>query len=430
MPVFYYHARDAQRRIIAGELSADNVDDAIGRLEASGLAVEAIGSTPLPAPPPPTLEEANADDTSSPSPTTANAQIGERSLGDDAEVRQLVSSQLAAVRAQSQDLLPALRAFAEEMPDGRQRRELSRVLQILSSTIASPRSSSTGNDDDILDELDRLPHYWLPLLSAATSTRDPGRMLRQFLDESQRTQELRSQAWRALAYPAVVVLTAATVFVFYCVVVTPIFREIFDEFGLVLPPLTAALLAVSASVESGQVFVVLAACVALCASLAYAGRWLPWGVRTWFAERCVTPVGRAISLARFTRYAADLLEAGVPLPSAVQLAGHATRSRRVQQAAWRWSHPVAHDAAAATTQKPAQSLTHSVLHVLNGTIPIPARIRLLRELSENHAERAEAWLSWSRGIVEPFAVVVVGIVVGLTTLALFLPMVRLTSALS
>jgi type II secretory pathway component PulF len=58
------------------------------------------------------------------------------------------------------------------------------------------------------------------------------------------------------------------------------------------------------------------------------------------------------------------------------------------------------------------------------------RVRLLREISTCHAERVRAGRSWTSGIIEPIAICVVGLVVGWTVLALFLPLVSLIRGLS
>jgi type II secretory pathway component PulF len=59
-----------------------------------------------------------------------------------------------------------------------------------------------------------------------------------------------------------------------------------------------------------------------------------------------------------------------------------------------------------------------------------SRIRLLREISACHADRARLRLSWSSGIIEPITICAVGIVVGLMVLALFLPLVKLIEGLT
>jgi type II secretory pathway component PulF len=57
-------------------------------------------------------------------------------------------------------------------------------------------------------------------------------------------------------------------------------------------------------------------------------------------------------------------------------------------------------------------------------------VRLLREISSCHADRIRTGLSWTSGIIEPIAILVVGCAVGFTVLALFIPLVKLVEGLS
>ncbi|HMC11787.1 MAG TPA: hypothetical protein VKH44_10870, partial [Pirellulaceae bacterium] len=75
-------------------------------------------------------------------------------------------------------------------------------------------------------------------------------------------------------------------------------------------------------------------------------------------------------------------------------------------------------------------LTATVLHALRAELPTTSRVRLLRELSCCHAERARVLLSWTRGIFEPIFILLVGLVVGTTVIALFLPLLSLIQGLS
>ena len=75
-------------------------------------------------------------------------------------------------------------------------------------------------------------------------------------------------------------------------------------------------------------------------------------------------------------------------------------------------------------------LSQTVTQALRCDMPVAARVRLLRELSHCYAERAQARLSWTQGIVEPVAIGVIGAIVGGVVIALFLPLISLIQVLS
>jgi type II secretory pathway component PulF len=428
MPYFRYQGLNANQQPVAGEREADTVQQAIAQLEAAGLTVQSIGY-------------ATSESTSTFIPPIG-ASAG--STGDGVEQRRVGSVELAALRShmatvlqQARVITPALRAYADEMPSGRRRRQLRTVCRVLDG----------GDVAEATSALETLPEYWIPLLSAATSSRDPGRVLQEFLAESHRADELRRQRWIILAYPAIVVCFAAAVLTAISLFVIPIFAEMFSDFGLELPGLTLAVLAVSHWIKEGGAMIVAAVFTVLGLLLLISRRWLASTVEARFAM----PFGRSNSIARFAQFTADLLEAGLSIPNALRVAGFTTRKPRVRRAAWhlagdleRGDPPVV---AGLLTEPPAdrrspacvwgqetraqqRPLTATVLRALRADMAAPSRIRLLREISECYAGRARTRLSWTYGIIEPVSICVVALLVGTIVLALFLPLVMLVEGLS
>ena len=94
---------------------------------------------------------------------------------------------------------------------------------------------------------------------------------------------------------------------------------------------------------------------------------------------------------------------------------------------WRFANEMA---SGVTLQSHVYPLTATVLHALNAGISTPARIRLLREISNCYADRVRIRLSWTRGFIEPVSILIVGALVAVVVIALFLPLVSLINALS
>src|SRR5687767_11283945 len=168
MAYFQFQATNAQRQPVSGQLPADSVAHALSQLEARGLTVQSIGYAPVDA-----------------------MLAGENPRAEQSPEQAALQSHLARVLERGQTMVPALRAFAQELPGGRRRRQLERAIGVLERGDVAAASS----------DLARLPEFWVPLLSAATASRDPGRILSQFLTESEQAAELRRQWWQALAYP-------------------------------------------------------------------------------------------------------------------------------------------------------------------------------------------------------------------------------------
>jgi len=400
MSQFRYQALNAHKQLVAGEIEADSVAQAIGQLEANDLVVQSIGYATG-------MRRAEVHEEKQPRLIVAAV--------DQAEL----DRQLKRMIERGRRLTPALSAYAAEMPHSRSQRQLMDLLQVLDMNDTSQAVAA----------LQRLPAFWIPLLGAATTTDDAGRMVQVFVRESKRADEL-ARLWRqTLVYPLFILCAAAAVMVLFSTIVIPIFRNVFDGFGLKLPPLTRAILVVAEVITSGWIIAIAAIVAAAAYAVAQFVQWgLPEALRNWLSDRFGKPLGRATSIAQFSQYLADLLEADFAPASALRLAGGATKSPRLQRAAWRAAGVI--EVGGVNGFSNRRILTASVLHAVEADLPRRSRVTLLRELSRCHGERAMTFLSWTRGVIEPVAIVFVGLIVGVFVVGLFLPLLSLIQGLS
>src|SRR5262249_11128574 len=157
---------------------------AIDQLEARGLMVQSI-----------------AHAQSEPAILTTKAPVTDEASARVVMEQTVLGSHLAQVLEGAKTIAPALQAYSEELPIGSRRRELEIVIEALE-----------GRDDVETEKaFAGLPEYWIPLLSAATSSRDPGRVLQEFLSEAERTDELRRQWWLTIPYPLFVLCVTGVV---------------------------------------------------------------------------------------------------------------------------------------------------------------------------------------------------------------------------
>jgi type IV pilus assembly protein PilC len=399
MPNFRYEAWSAESQPVTGELEAATVQEAISQLESRGLTLQSIGYTPSAVP----LEavERSATDVSS-------ARLVEE---------QVLRAHLAKVLEGGKQIIPALQALSEETLAGRRRNELQCLIHILERGDAAEAERAFAG----------LPEYWIPLLSAAISSNDPGRILQDFLRESQRADEFRRQWWLTLAYPILVACIAGAVLIFISVLVIPIYRDIFIEFNLTLPTLTIINLTVALWIARTWPYILIAFALVV-GSLLFISIRGPFR-RSIFAHRFPALFGSATAIARLSRFMADLLESGLTIPDTLKIAGLLTNRRRLRTAIWRLADQLQTNQHAAQ-QIGAPSRMATVFHALRSEMPPESRVRLLREIGEVHAERARLRLSWTRGVIEPITILAVGCVVGIVVVSLFLPLVKLIHGLS
>jgi type II secretory pathway component PulF len=415
MVQFHYEAIDNDGQLVAGDLEAESVQHASVLIQGRGLTAQSITRV--------TSEEPHRPDSASaPHTSTATDQFSTSThrppTAENVE-EAVLRSHMATILGRVQAIVPALRAYAAEMPAGWQRRQLIAVCRIL----------ERGGTDDAAAALAHLPESWIPLLSAATTSPDHGQVLHDFLNESRRADALRQQWWLTLAYPVVLLCLATTVMTILAIFIIPEFRAIFDDFDLQLPHITQAILSTSWFLSRWGIWIVVALVLVFAIVVLKVNRLIPDWAFGWLTDRIRLPFNRRTSIARFARFTADLIESGVGLPNALRIAGFVVNRSRMQQAAWRLANEL--ESTGRFSQRAYERpLTASVAYALAADLATESRVRLLREISNSHADRTSINLSWASGIVEPIAIFAVGVVVGLTVIGLFSPLVKLVEGLS
>ncbi len=400
MPTFHYQAWDANQQPKSGELEAETVQDAIAQLQSLGLTLQSIGYAPTtPARPTMRYMPANADS------------------ARDVIEGTVLHTQLSKILEGAKTIVPALRAFSEELPAGLRQRELQKLIEVL----------ERGDPIDAEQAFSKLPEYWLPVLSAALSSGDPGRILQEFIQESRRTDELRRQWWLMLAYPLFITCAAGIVFVLLSILIVPIFRGIFSEFGIQLPRITRLNLALSSWIAHYWPYMLIALAV-FFGGIAFISRRSLFGSRR-DVHPLFAPFGRTTAIARLSRFMADLLEAGLSIPDTLKVAGLLTRRSGLRKSVWRLADELQTNVRAAN-QLEAPPKMAVIYQALRSDIPTPSRIRLLRETADTYSEKVQSRLSWTSGVVEPAAVLMIGFVVASVVLSLFLPFFSLIEGLS
>src|SRR4029078_8490292 len=110
MPQFHYQALNANQQLIAGELEAPSVAQAIAQLETDGLVVQSIGYATSP------TSRIQTPVVSATPPSAAGVE------------ETALVQHLAQVIERARPLLPALHAYAGELSGGRARRQFLSLL--------------------------------------------------------------------------------------------------------------------------------------------------------------------------------------------------------------------------------------------------------------------------------------------------------------
>lgn len=392
MARYEYRATNDQGVEVSNFIEAAGVADAAAKVEALGLTILSI-------------TVANPEPIHSGSATTGTLNTGAALA---AATRRLLGEREVIVEP--------LRAYAQESARGRRQAELRQIADRLAS----------GDEAAVLADISKTPVAWGTLLAATADADSEQSLFQRFVDRERPVATLRRSRQLAALYPLAIATLCLVILWPLANFVLPTFRDIFNDFNLELPGLTSLVLGIGQFLQSGGVVVLFVTVVAILLIGWALWRWLPELIGPLLDPLLWISRGGALGMARLTTNTADLLEAGLPLDNAVQLAGEHVYGTPNNPAATFAPRLTSEPLRAAIAKQP----TNSFDYALATPIDANSRIHLLRELSACHRERTSTATSLAAGGAGPFTILIVGLLVGAVVLALYLPLIRLIEGLT
>jgi general secretion pathway protein F len=401
MPTYSYIAIDARGVRVAGTMDATDPDAVVSSLTAQGLRIETVE-----------LERAAAD---------AVVESDRPSRLSAAETRE-ISGHIAEVVSAGMPLEGALTAIAEELPFGRLRSGLRRIVAQMEAGADLESALASGG----------APRYLPALVRAGTRSGRTGEILENFIAGSRAVSDLRQMLWMALAYPLLLMILLLGLGLFLITWIVPQFAAMFDGFDVKLPWITTALVFISRSlVDHGLEFIpaMVAAFLVLCLVLRMA-----LGPAQTRRLLCLVPVvgplSRWLAMSRFSTLLSLLVESRVPLDEALILAGEASGDAEIRadcralQSSVRAGKTLG-EAVGEKGRFPASFVRALALEPRHDGFP-----DILYSMADMYAGRARALVTILMAFLPPLVVMLVGLVVGFVVVALFMPLLNLLNALS
>jgi type IV pilus assembly protein PilC len=203
-----------------------------------------------------------------------------------------------------------LGALAEELSRRRLQTALRRVADCVDA--GQPLDAAAASQGR------RVPEHVRCMLAASAASGRFAQVLQQLSTVERNRIALGRRLGLALAYPAILLVSAVFLIVFLSIFTVPQFKRIFDDFGTDLPALTQLIIHVF-SPMGGLVILALFVAFWLALVLVAALKWhVVWVQRMAYWIPFVGPCWRFRGLAEFSRMTALLLDLQVPLPRALR----------------------------------------------------------------------------------------------------------------
>lgn len=395
---FTYQARDAQGELQSGTLAAQDLTAAVRELAGQGLELISIRRVNVDA-------ESLASTTNRPhGPVDDTAQ---RRLTEVIERRKL--------------WLPAIDSQLQEFPQGLARR---------ATALRIERISGAMTVEQFLQNVDAVE--LLPLLNSDEQPTPSSPYMRAWLQRIYQDQQRQLHHSRRWSYPLLLLAIGLALLVGWGTFVLPLFRDMFDDFGLSLPAPTKLVFWVSdqLTVHAWRTLLWIAAG---CAVMLPVVRW--WRARAMtnrlFGPLVTGTTGNLRAMSRMAGTLAELLGLQLPLASALSYSGKASGHPYFAEAAKRAAEVARVDSAkTAPAFDPSGRLPPSFVYALTADAAGEPSVAMLRELAMIYGQIAQSRQDRLRGNLPVFGVVVLGLIIGFVVISLFMPLVSMITSLA
>lgn len=396
MPTFTYVARTRDGRRERGTQNAESRQAAMRALQTRGLSVEKV-------------EEA-----------------GLRG-GDNTRVKTtellVFTRQLSTIVNAGLPLLQGLDILAEQMEDPRFAKAIGQI------------QAAVEAGETFSEALKRYPRIYsdlyVSMVRAGEASGNLDGVLLQLADYLESMEELKRRIRSAMTYPVVafsmILLIAAGLIIW----VVPQFEQIFSSFGgKKLPGPTLVLIGISNVLRSWKMLLVIAASVAAVAGLKAYGRTNSGRYNLDRLKLRLPVFGkllRKVSISRFTRTLSTLTRSGVAILGALEIvertAGNEVFARVVRASgdSVRGGETLA-EPLARSGEFPAIVTRMIAVGEKTGALE-----QMLQKISDFYDSEVRAAVDGLTSLIEPLLIMMMGIVVGGIVIALFMPILQLSS---
>lgn len=335
----------------------------------------------------------------------------------------LFARQLATMTAAGLPLVRALRSIARDHHDQR----LSSILEQVGDDVQKGDALATA--------LGRHPRAFGEVFVSLVETGEVSGSLDEVLSQMasylERAEMLRLKVEAALRYPTFILSFAGAVLVAMFFKIVPMFSDIYSRFRVTLPAPTRMLLAISAALTHNIVIVILAA------GLATLGLWL-WmrsedGRVRFDAMKFKIPLfGSLVRMYAMTRYARTLgilVGSGTNILYALRVLRPVPGNRMVARAVDEVRTQV-EGGASLSRAMAATEVFPDMLVQMTATGEETGRLdEMLMRTADFYEQRVTAKVEGLSSLVEPVAIVLLGLVIALMLVALYLPIFNLGHAM-
>ncbi len=316
------------------------------------------------------------------------------------------------------------------------------ALEIIGSGQKNPRMGNMVNalradiagGSSIYEALSKYPvqfdELYRNLVKAGESAGVLETVLETIATYKENTEALKGKIKKAMFYPIMVIAVALVVSAILLVFVVPQFEEVFKSFGADLPAFTQMIVGLSRFMVAWWWLILLIIVAAVAAFIFFYKRSLKF---QHFLDKVVlrVPIIGTImhnsAVARFARTLGVTFAAGVPLVEALGTVAGATGNSLYEQAVYRIRDDVAVGYQVNMAMKQVNLFPHMVVQMTAIGEEAGALDAMLLKVAEFYEMEVNNAVDALSSLIEPFVMVIIGVLVGSMVIAMYLPIFKLAS---
>jgi len=415
MPVFQYRALDANGNEVKAEVEALSNKEAISKIRNKGLfptKVQARGAAKK-------------------VKTKAAAPRRRRRTGK-VKVKQVCqfARQLSTLQDAGLAVLRSLRILEDQQKAGNFKRVIAYVAEDIEG--GSTLSEAMAKHPKCFNRL------FVNMVAAGEVGGVLDIILARVADFMEKAQRLKSKIRSAMVYPIVVITAAMIIVLGLMIFIIPVFAEVLKDMTegeQGLPGITLALMNISQWLVGRKglnAFIVLLTPFVIVAILKLI-RQFRYGRLVLDQIKLHTPIIKKVvyktAVARWTRTLSTLIGAGVPILEALSITRETAGNEVYSSMLGKVHHAIRQGDTFANPLKQSKTVDSIVVNMIDVGEETGDMDKMLEKVANNFDEEADVLVGSLMSLLEPVMILVLGSIVGTIVLAMFLPMIRMITAL-
>ena len=276
------------------------------------------------------------------------------------------------------------------------------------------------------------PKMLINMTEAGEATGGLDLALLRMAEHFEKQNKLNNKVKGAMMYPILLFVLTMVVFIGLMVFVIPIFAKLFADSGTEMPVITQVLINLSAVMISYWYLLI----VGIIAVVFGIRAFLSWKKgRYWFdMMKLKLPIVRKpmqqLVTARFTRTLSTLLSSGIQLVSALNFAAETVNNVVIEEAVVKAAEDIKTGASLSTQLKKIEYFPIMMTSMVGIGEEAGELDEMLEKTAAYYDEEADNAMTKLTSLLEPVAIIFIGIVVGVVVIAMYLPLFKSYSALS